>query len=60
MKHCVKIVKIRRFLFNPNTGKYGTEKNSLFGHFSRSENNLNYDKTLTPKRIFFTKLNLKI
>ena len=24
------------FVFNPNTGKYGSEKNSVFGHFSHS------------------------
>ena len=23
-------------VFNPNAGKYGPEKNSVFGHFSRS------------------------
>ena len=37
--HCVKSVQIRSFfwsVFSPNVGKYGPEKNSVFGHFSRS------------------------
>ena len=25
-------------LFSPNTGKFGPEKNCVFGHFSHSEN----------------------
>ena len=39
--HCVKSVQIRSFLwsvFSPNAGKYGPEKNSVFGHFSHSVN----------------------
>ena len=31
-----KVSKYEGF-FGPNTGKYGPEKNSVFGHFSRSE-----------------------
>ena len=37
--HFVKSVQIRSFfwfVFGPNTGKYGPEKHSEFGHFSRS------------------------
>ena len=39
--HCVKSVQIRSFfwsVFSPNAGKYGTEKNSVFGRFSHSVN----------------------
>ena len=51
-RHCVKSVQIRSFfwfvfsrirteygdlrIFSQNTGKYGTEKNSVFGHFSHT------------------------
>ena len=38
--YCVKSVQIRSFfwpVFSKNAGKYGPEKNSVFGHFSRSD-----------------------
>ena len=38
--HCVKCVQIRSLfwsVFSPNVGKYGLEKNSVFGHFLRSD-----------------------
>ena len=31
-------------VFSPNAGKYGPEKNSVFGHFSRSANTINNDR----------------
>ena len=36
-RNCVKSVQIRSFS-DPNSGKYGPEKNSVFGHFSDREN----------------------
>ena len=35
--HCMKSVQIQSF-FGPNTGKYGPEKNCVFGHFSPNGN----------------------
>ena len=57
--HCVKSVQIQSFLwsvfsciravFSPNAGKYGPEKNSVSGHFSRNGKSLTFENDKLPR-----------
>ena len=74
--HWVKSLQIRSFfwsafsrnrteygdlLFSSNTEKYGTEKNSVFGHFSRSDGKSNWHFWLTSELDFvIVKIETKI